>query len=42
MYVNAHRLSFTNQNLCSLEPEASRALELSMAYRQALLRQLAS
>jgi hypothetical protein len=42
MYVNAHRLSFTNQNLCSLVPEASRALELSMAYRQALLRQLAS
>ena len=42
MHVNAHRLSFANKNLCSLVPEAARSLELSMDYRQAVLRQLAS
>ena len=42
MHGNAHRLSFANDNLCSLVPEAARPLELSMDYRQTVLRQLAS
>lgn len=42
MYGNAHRLSFANHNLCSLVPEASRSLELSMDYKQTVLRQLAT
>ena len=40
MHVNAHRLSFANHNLCSLVPEAAIPLELSMSYRQSVLRQL--
>ena len=42
MNGNAHRLSFANDNLCSLVPEAARPLELSMDYRQTVLRQLAT
>jgi thioester reductase-like protein len=40
MHVNAHRLSFANHNLCSLVPEAAIPLELTMDYRQSVLRQL--
>jgi len=42
MHGNAHRLSFANDNLCSLVPEAARPMELSMDYRQTVLRQLAT
>ncbi len=42
MHGNAHRLSFANDNLCSLVPEAARPLKLSMDYRQTVLHQLAT
>jgi nonribosomal peptide synthetase DhbF len=42
MHVNAHRLSFANHKLCTLVPEAAIPLELSVDYRQTVLRQLAT
>lgn len=40
MHMNAHRLEFDNHNLSALVAEASQPQQLSMAYKQAILRGL--